>query len=110
MRRFKPIVNLAVGLICVWTLGANGQTINNHAGNGVRGFSGDNGHPNFANLNFPAGIHGDSTSIYVADTGNHVIRKITPMADTIVTVAGTGGVAGYSGNLGIATSATLNSP
>lgn len=110
MRRFNPIVNLAVASICVWTLGANSQTINNHAGNGDRGFSGDNGHPNIANLNFPAGIHGDSTSIYVADTGNHVIRRITPMADTIVTVAGTGGVAGYSGNSGIATSATLNSP
>ena len=110
MRRLKQLVNILVASLCVWTSNVNGQTIFTHAGNGVRGFSGDNGHPNMANLHFPAGVHGDRDSIYVADSGNHVIRRITPMADTIMTVAGTGGVPGYSGDSGIATSAKLDSP
>lgn len=49
------------------------------AGNGTMGFSGDNGPAAFAQLNLPYGIAMDGTgNLYVADTGNSVIRKLTP--------------------------------
>ena len=59
-------------------------------------------------------------SLYIADTGNNVVRKVSPGSDgiigdgdpseeTITTVAGTG-EAGYSGDQGPATKAQLSSP
>ena len=48
-------------------------------------------------------------NIYVADQGNHRIRKVTASTSVISTVAGTG-TASYSGDNGPAISATLNLP
>ena len=47
--------------------------------------------------------------MYIADTGNNRIRKLTVLTGIISTVAGTGS-ATYSGDNGAATSATLNLP
>jgi sugar lactone lactonase YvrE len=47
--------------------------------------------------------------IIIADTGNHVIRKIDG-AGMITTIAGTPNVAGYAGDGGPATAALLNTP
>ncbi len=47
--------------------------------------------------------------MYVADYGNHRIRKVTVSTGIISTYAGTGSN-GYSGDNGAATSATLNAP
>ena len=47
-------------------------------------------------------------NLYIADTGNHRIRKIS--GGTITTIAGTGGTIGYSGDRAAATAATLNAP
>ena len=44
--------------------------------------------------------------MYIADLGNHRIRKVTVSTGIISTIAGTGS-AGYSGDNGAATSATL---
>ena len=47
--------------------------------------------------------------MYIADYGNHRIRKVTVSTGIITTIAGTGS-ASYSGDNGAATSATLNYP
>jgi sugar lactone lactonase YvrE len=81
------------------------------AGNGRAGFSGDNGLATQASLNFQrqGGLAVDALgAVYVADTGNHRIRKITPRGN-IKTIAGTG-VAGFSGDGAEATRAKLNNP
>jgi sugar lactone lactonase YvrE len=73
--------------------------------------SGDGGPAVNATLDCPLGLDIDSSgNLYVADTDNNVIRKIdTGTPRIITTIAGTG-AAGFSGNGGPATSATLRSP
>ncbi|KAG2377938.1 hypothetical protein C9374_008560, partial [Naegleria lovaniensis] len=79
------------------------------AGNGVAGFSGDNGPASQALLNRPYGIViSPSDEIFIADSRNHRIRKID-VNGTISTVVGNG-VSGFSGDEGLATSCSLNTP
>ena len=132
------------------------------AGTSQQGFFGDNGPATLASLNGPRGVAADSVgNIYIADTGNSRVRKVTPngiistiagggaseidgvaatqsavspyslicdqsgnvffvefynsrvrevsTAGIITTIAGTG-TPGFSGDGGLATSATLNEP
>lgn len=78
-------------------------------GTGDEGYLGDGGPAMDAHFSFPCDVacapNGD---LYVADTRNHVVRKIDA-AGIITTVAGTG-VAGFSPNATPATEAQLNSP
>ena len=56
---------------------ANG-IISTVAGNGIKGYSGDGGNATAAELNYPIGLAlNGNGSIYIADNGNNVIRKIT---------------------------------
>lgn len=78
------------------------------AGAGTAGYSGDKAQATSANLNSPAGVAVDSSgNLYIADSGNHVIRKVS--GGTITTIAGSG-ASGYSGDGGLATVADLASP
>lgn len=84
-------------------------TIATYAGTGVAGLSGDNGPATSAQLHGPTGLtRGPDGALYVCDTDNQVIRRITPDG-VIATIAGTGH-RGYSGDGGPATKAELNEP
>lgn len=79
------------------------------AGSGKRGYSGDGGPATKASLNCPRGVAvGEDGSLYIADTSNNRIRKVDP-AGIITTMAGTGD-AGYWGDGGPATEASLDYP
>ncbi|RKP54029.1 hypothetical protein D7Z26_11610 [Cohnella endophytica] len=80
------------------------------AGKGSTGYSGDGGLATAAQLNVPRGIAIDNIgNLFIADRGNHSIRKVDMSTGKISTVAGNGS-AGFSGDLGSATSAQLNYP
>jgi uncharacterized protein (TIGR03437 family) len=80
------------------------------AGNGVAGFSGDNGPAVSAMLNGPQAVAFDANgNLIIADTQNRVIRKVDTFG-VITTIAGTGTVEGYSGDGGPATQALLHQP
>ena len=48
--------------------------------------------------------------MYIADTANLRVRKITISTGIITTIAGSGGTGSFSGDGGAATNAKLNSP
>jgi hypothetical protein len=74
------------------------------------GFGGDGGLATEAQLNFPTGVALDGEgNLYIADNGNHRIRKVVAATGVITTVAGDG-MAGYSGDNGPAAEAQLNLP
>ncbi len=80
------------------------------AGNGTAGFAGDSSAATMAQLNAPTGVAIDPAgNIYIADTSNNRIREVNSSTGLISTIAGTG-VAGYTGDTGLATAATLNHP
>jgi YD repeat-containing protein len=87
---------------------ANG-IITTIAGAGPRGYSGDGGLAIMAKLDTPLGVTVDQNgNIYFADGYNQRIRKVDTNG-IITTIAGTG-VAGFSGDGGLATAAQMNSP
>jgi sugar lactone lactonase YvrE len=82
-------------------------------------FSGDGGVATSAHLNKPTGITLDIFgNLFIADTGNNVIREVpvdnfgSMAAGNIYTVAGdnVGHAAGYTGEGGVAVGAELNAP
>ena len=85
------------------------NTISRVAGTGSPGFTGDGGAAISANLNYPQGVAVDSSgNLYIADSSNYVIRKVTP-GGTISTIVGTG-INGNSGDGGPAIAAQINWP
>jgi uncharacterized protein (TIGR03437 family) len=68
---------------------APGGQLTLFAGTGTAGFSGDGGPATAASLKAPAGLAVDSAGdVYIADTGNNRLRKVTPGgAITTVTAA-----------------------
>ena len=80
------------------------------AGTGTGSYSGDNGAATSATLYYPYGLVLDTAgNVYIADSYNHRIRKVTISTGIITTIAGTG-ASSYSGDNGQATSAALYSP
>jgi DNA-binding beta-propeller fold protein YncE len=92
----------------------NGGVVTQVIGNGSRDYAGDGSPAISASMSGPLGVALDSqgSNLYIADSYNSVVRKVTisnGMIGTITTVAGTG-TAGNTGDMGPATSAQLNSP
>jgi sugar lactone lactonase YvrE len=91
----------------VYKIATNG-TVTTVAGTGFAGYSGDGQQANNAQLSNPSCVAVDSlgNNVYIADTNNYRIRKVS--SGTITTVAGNG-TYGASGDGGPATSAQITS-
>jgi sugar lactone lactonase YvrE len=80
------------------------------AGNGTYGYHGDGGRATAAELASPSSVTvDDAGNLYIADTGNNVVRKVSPVG-IITNVAGVAGHFGYNGDNKRATLAWLNAP
>ena len=80
------------------------------AGNSIGGYAGDNSLAISAELGSPQGVAVDNSGhLYIADTGNNVIREVDLATGIITTIAGGGSnsSATYSGS---ATGVQLNAP
>jgi len=79
------------------------------AGNRTLSWSGDGGAANQAQLGNPYAVAVDSSGdLFIADNQNSAIREVSPTG-VIRTIAGNG-IAGYTGDGGLATAAELNFP
>lgn len=96
-----------------WTRSTSGMSgvMSTVAGTDKAGYGGDGGPATAAELHMPEGVAVDreTNEIYVADKLNRVIRKISVVSGTIVTVAGSG-ASGDGGDGGVASAATFTSP
>jgi len=95
-------VNLTNGIISIF------------AGTGVPGFSGDGGQATAAKFFLRAVAVDPAGNVYIADTGNHRIRKVTIATGIVRTIAGIGSAFGYTcsiaGDGGPATAASFYQP
>jgi sugar lactone lactonase YvrE len=80
------------------------------AGTGAIGFAGEGGPANAAVFSGLSGVAVDvAGNIFIADSGNHRIRRIEAASGTIDTIAGTG-VGAFAGDGGAATAARFFQP
>jgi sugar lactone lactonase YvrE len=93
-------------------ISASTAIISTVAGTASCGYSGDGGAATSAQLSQTFGVALDrSGNVFIADTANCLIRKVTSSSGHISTVAGDFGLGcGYSGDETSATSAQLNQP
>ncbi len=75
------------------------------------GYTGDGGSALSAKINSPRGVAVDAANnIYIADSTNNVIRKVTASTGIITTIAGASIIAGSGGDGGPATAASFSTP
>jgi sugar lactone lactonase YvrE len=80
-------------------------------GTGAQNYSGDGGPATAATMQIPGGIVVDaSENLYIADSGNAVIRKVTAATGIINTIVGVQSKFGFGGDGGPALSASLTNP
>ncbi len=80
------------------------------AGNGTQGDSGDGGPATLAQFSSLGGLATDGAgNLYIADNFNNRIRMVSAATGIITTVAGNG-LAGFSGDGGLASGAELDNP
>ncbi len=107
-RLFRKLMRVGIGVVLVTASAANAAVIETFAGTGKSGFSGDGGSADRAQISGPFGVvRGPDGAIYICDTFNHAIRRVSQ--GRITTVAGTG-EKGYEGDGGPAKRARLNEP
>jgi sugar lactone lactonase YvrE len=96
-----------VGTVALSGSGVTGPLVSTVAGFGQARWADGTGRN--AYFNGPKGIAVDAQgNVYVADTGNHVIRKVIPAAGVVTTLAGVPGVAGAANGAGA--TASFSSP
>jgi len=84
-------------------------SVSTFAGNGQKGYSGDNGPATSATMDNPFGVtRGPDGSIWFCEYTGQRIRKVTP--DGKITLIAGNGKVGYTGDGGPATEATFNLP
>ncbi|MEQ1830321.1 MAG: hypothetical protein ABL921_30470, partial [Pirellula sp.] len=107
MSRFLCAIALAFAANSVAV--AQHWTIENFAGTGIAGFSGDGGPATKAQLNNPFGVvRGPDGAIWFCEYSGQRVRRIASDG-TITTIAGNGKT-GYSGDGGLAIDASFNLP
>jgi DNA-binding beta-propeller fold protein YncE len=75
----------------VYALDPKAGRLRHLAGTGAKGYAGDGGPARTATWNGPKGIaYAPDGSLYIADTENHVIRRVSLGDGIVTTVAGTG--------------------
>jgi hypothetical protein len=100
----------ADGNIRIRRVAAADGTITTVAGNGSQGYSGDGGAGKSAQFRTLGGLATDALgNLYIADNFNNRIRMVSAATGVVTTVAGNG-VAGLSGDGGLARNAELNNP
>ncbi len=111
-RRFPTIVIVVAAILAVFAVllaDEGDRYVFTFAGTGEAGAGGDGGPATEAQLSEPRGLAVDgSGNLYVADSGNHRIRRIDAEG-VITTIAGTG-VRGFSGDGSPATEAQFAAP
>lgn len=104
----KHVLLLSILILLLWQVAAQAQIITTVAGGGTNN-PGDGGQAIDCELNSPTGVAVDAAgNFYICERDAHRVRKVTPDG-TITTIAGTG-VAGYSGDGGMATAAKVFAP
>lgn len=113
-RRTRSLLLLFAAFSLTQTLCAQSSVIysaaiSTIAGTGTAGSGGNGGLATAAQLSAVSYVVYDAFgNLYIVDTGNNAIRKVS--GGVITTVAGTLGTAGFSGDTGLATAATLSAP
>lgn len=79
-------------------------------GNGTPGFAGDGGPASSARINTPVGLALYGDGLYFSDQGNHRVRRMSLTEPFPITTVAGNGQAGFSGDGGPATQASLNTP
>src|SRR4051794_10805982 len=86
----------------------SGGSVSTIGGNGTAGYNGSGAAATSANINNPGGIAVDSSgAVYIAESSNHVVRKI---AGGNITIFAGNALQGYGGDGGLAVAAQLNTP
>ncbi len=103
------IADTGYNIVCEVTSDGSIKTV---AGTGTRGFNGNGIAATSAQLQDPSGVAVDSRgNLFIADTGNNMIREVNLASGVITLVAGSGsGTSGFSGDGFSAKQALLNDP
>ncbi len=92
-------------------ISAGANLVTSVAGNGQSVFTGDGGAATSASLNAPEDVKVDAAGdVYIADTGNAVVRLVSASSGDISSLLGLGGNSGSAGGSGSASTLQLSSP